>query len=36
MLAKIESADEQEKGKLLYALNVGIKAFSGEVNYDEA
>ena len=36
MLAKLENADEQEKEKLLYALNVGIKAFSGEVNYDEA
>ena len=36
MLAKLENADEQEKEKLLYALNIGIKAFSGEVNYDEA
>ena len=35
MLAKIESADESEKAKLLYALNIGIKAFGGGVNYDE-
>ena len=35
MLAKIESADDAEKAKLLYALNIGIKAFSGGVNYDE-
>lgn len=36
MLSKIEDADESEKPQLLYALNIGIKAFSGEVNFDEA
>lgn len=36
MLSKIADANEQEKEQLLYALNIGIKAFSGEVNYDEA
>ena len=36
MLTKIESAEENEKEQLLYALNIGIKAFSGEVHYDEA
>ncbi|MBR6502398.1 MAG: DNA repair exonuclease [Clostridia bacterium] len=35
MLTKIESAESCEKAKLLYALNIGIKAFSGGVNYDE-
>ena len=35
MLTKIESAEENEKEQLLYALNIGIKAFSGEVHYDE-
>lgn len=36
MLAKINAANEDEKEQLLYALNIGIKAFGGEVNYDEA
>lgn len=37
MLARIENAESQEeKSKLKYALSIGIKAFSGEVNYDEA
>ncbi len=35
MLLKIDSADEDEKQLLINALNIGIKAFSGEVNYDE-
>lgn len=35
MLAKIEAADETEKEILKYALTIGIKAFSGEVTYDE-
>lgn len=35
MLSKLESANESEKEQLLYALNIGIKAFSGGVNYDE-
>lgn len=36
MLTKIKNADENEKQILINALNIGIKAFSGEVNYDEA
>lgn len=36
MLNKIENADEGEKKLLKAALNIGLKAFSGEVNYDEA
>lgn len=36
MLNKIENADEGEKELLKAALNIGLKAFSGEVNYDEA
>ncbi len=37
MLARIENAESQEeKTKLKYSLSIGIKAFSGEVNYDEA
>lgn len=35
MLSRIEHADETEKEELKYALNIGIKAFSGEVPYDE-
>lgn len=35
MLKRIEDADTTEKEKLKYALNLGIKAFGGEVNYDE-
>lgn len=35
MLTKIESADETEKEMLKYALTIGIKAFSGEVTYNE-
>ncbi len=35
MLSKIDSAAEEEKQLLINALNIGIKAFSGEVNYDE-
>ncbi len=35
MLNKIESAAEEEKELLKYALNLGLKAFSGEVSYDE-
>ena len=35
MLSRIENADEDQKDKLKYALNIGLKAFSGEVNYDE-
>ncbi len=35
MLSRIESADENQKEILTHALNIGIKAFSGEVNYDE-
>lgn len=35
MLAKIESADEAEKERLKAALNMGLKAFGGEVSYDE-
>lgn len=35
MLAKIEAAQETEKELLRAALNLGIKAFTGEVSYDE-
>ncbi len=35
MLVKIKNADENEKVQLKAALNIGLKAFSGEVNYDE-
>ena len=35
MLAKIETAEDFEKEKLKAALNVGLKAFLGEVSYDE-
>ena len=35
MLKKLESATEEEKPLIKSALNIGIKAFSGEVNYDE-
>ncbi len=35
MLAKINAASQNEKQLLVNALNIGIKAFSGEVNYDE-
>ncbi len=35
MLSRIESADGDQKQLLKNALNIGIKAFSGEVNYDE-
>ena len=36
MLVKINAADQAEKELLKAALNIGLKAFSGEVNYDEA
>ncbi len=35
MLSKIESADECQKELLKSALNIGLKAFSTEVTYDE-
>ena len=35
MLKKLESATNEEKPLIKSALNIGIKAFSGEVNYDE-
>ena len=35
MLEKIEGADENDKKKYEYALNLGLKAFSGEVNFNE-
>lgn len=35
MLSRIETATESEKEKLKSALNIGLKAFSGEVSYDE-
>ncbi|MBQ8267707.1 MAG: DNA repair exonuclease [Clostridia bacterium] len=35
MLARIDSAEAQEKQKLKAALDLGLKAFSGEVAYDE-
>lgn len=35
MLARIDSAEAQEKQKLKAALDLGLKAFSGEVVYDE-
>lgn len=35
MLDLIEQAENTEKEKLEYALNLGLKAFAGEVNYDE-
>lgn len=35
MLAKIDSADETQKPLLQEALNIGLKAFSREVKYDE-
>ncbi len=35
MLKRLENADESEKELLTAALNIGLKAFSGEVNYDE-
>lgn len=35
MLTKIQNASEDQKQLLKDALNIGIKAFSGEVNYDE-
>ena len=35
MLSKIESAADDEKEKLRAALNIGLKAFRGEVLYDE-
>ena len=35
MLEKIESANENDKKKYEYALNLGLKAFSGEVNFNE-
>ena len=35
MLKKLESATKEEKPLIKSALNIGIKAFSGEVNYDE-
>ncbi len=35
MLYRIENADENEKEGLKNALNIGLKAFSAEVTYDE-
>ena len=35
MLSKINTADQNEKEKLKAALNLGLKAFNGEVSYDE-
>lgn len=35
MLNKIENAADQEKENLIYALNLGIKAFNSEVTYYE-
>lgn len=35
MLAKIQNAQPDEKEKLKSALNIGLKAFCGEVSYDE-
>lgn len=35
MLNKIENAADQEKDNLIYALNLGIKAFNSEVTYYE-
>jgi DNA repair exonuclease SbcCD nuclease subunit len=35
MLSKIENADENEKEKYRYALELGLKAFSEEVNFNE-
>ena len=35
MLKKLEEAPEEEKTMIKSALYIGIKAFSGEVNYDE-
>ena len=35
MLEKIENADEASKVIYEKALNLGLKAFSGEVKYDE-
>lgn len=35
MLARIDAADEAEKEKFRLALNIGLKAFNGEVRYDE-
>lgn len=35
MLKKIDAAPESEKELLKYALNLGVKAFTGEVTYDE-
>lgn len=36
MLEKIKTAEMGEKEKLIYALNIGVKAFNGGVSYDEA
>ena len=35
MLSKIENADESEKEKYLYALEMGLKAFNEEVDFSE-
>ena len=35
MLKRLENAEEFEKQQLMAALNIGIKAFTGEVTYDE-
>ncbi len=35
MLEKIRNADENDKHKYEYALNLGLKAFSGEVKFNE-
>lgn len=36
MLKRIENAQDDQKQQLKDALNIGLKAFSGEVSYDEA
>lgn len=36
MLKRIENAPDDQKQQLKDALNIGLKAFSGEVSYDEA
>ena len=35
MLAKIENSSEEEKELLKKALNLGLKAFNSEVEYNE-
>ena len=35
MLAKLKNADENEKARLEKALELGLRAFSSEVSYNE-